>query len=241
MKWIANDVPRGRRRDLAVTVGEGGGLFALDRATGKFLWAMPFPYDVDNSVIAGIDPATGKTRINYDLVHKKPGDRSLTCFFNTRSYWPTAYSPLTNALYVPYVDNCLDMTAGGKRFGVRRSGSDPDRFAGIAKIDMTTGALTRFGEQRAPTNGAMLATAGNLVFEGDLDRRFHAYDAGTGKQLWETVLPGPISVSTITYEAKGRQYVLVISGDGVLAPGLAAQAGISMVTGHNAIFAFAMP
>jgi len=241
VRWIARDLPRGQTRDLAVMVGEGGDVFALDRADGRFLWALPFPYDVGNSVIADIDRVTGRTRINFAQVHRKAGDTSLTCFFNTRSYWPTAYSPMTNALYVPYVDNCLQMTAGGKRFGVRRPGSDPRRFAGIAKIDMTTGALLRFAEQPAPGNGAILATAGGLVFHGDLDRRFSAYDAISGAQVWQTILPGPISASTISYEANGRQYILVMTGAGSLAPQLAAQAGISLVSGQNAIFAFALP
>jgi len=51
-------------------------------------------------------------------------------------------------------------------------------------------------------NGAMLATAGALVFHGDMSRRFRAFDAETGTKLWETVLGGNVSVSTITYAAK---------------------------------------
>jgi alcohol dehydrogenase (cytochrome c) len=241
VKWINPLVPRGERRDMAIMVGEGGGIFALDRGTGQFLWAAPFPYDVPNFVIKDIDVRTGATRINFDLVHKKMGDRSTLCFFNTRSFWPTAYSPQTHSLYVPYVDNCVDMTAGGKRFGVPRAGSDPNRFAGIAKIDVATGRVMRFAEQREPDNGAMLATAGNLVFHGDLNRRFRAYDATTGKQLWQTILPGPVEVSTITYAAKGRQYVLVMTGDGQLAGQLAAEVDLPTVTGHSGIYAFALP
>ena len=45
VKWMNPDVPRGQERDIVVNVGEGGGIFALDRATGQFLWANPFPYD----------------------------------------------------------------------------------------------------------------------------------------------------------------------------------------------------
>ena len=37
----------------------------------------------------------------------------MVCFFNTRSYWPTAYISGDNSLYVPYIEICLDMTAGG--------------------------------------------------------------------------------------------------------------------------------
>jgi hypothetical protein len=31
-----------QERDIVVTVAEGGGMFALEQATGEFLWARPF-------------------------------------------------------------------------------------------------------------------------------------------------------------------------------------------------------
>ena len=90
VKWINPLVQRGTQRDMAIMVGEGGGIFALDRGTGQFLWATPFPYDTPQFVLQDIDVRTGTTRINFDLVHRKKGDHSMTCFFNTRSFWPTA-------------------------------------------------------------------------------------------------------------------------------------------------------
>ena len=76
VKWINPDIPRGQETDLAVTIGEAGGIFALDRATGKFLWAEPFPFDTPESVISGIDVKTGKTSINWNNVFKTPGERT---------------------------------------------------------------------------------------------------------------------------------------------------------------------
>src|SRR4029077_14896617 len=111
VKWINPDVRRGQLRDLAVMVGEGGGMFALDRTTGQFLWATPFPYDVKNFIISSIDVKTGITHLNTDLLFREPGQKHTLCFWNTRSYWPLAYHPGLNSLYVPYVDNCLDMTS----------------------------------------------------------------------------------------------------------------------------------
>jgi hypothetical protein len=46
VKWINPKIPRGEDRDIVVSVGEAGGIWALDRATGQFLWAKPFPLDV---------------------------------------------------------------------------------------------------------------------------------------------------------------------------------------------------
>ncbi|MGE3533053.1 MAG: PQQ-binding-like beta-propeller repeat protein [Steroidobacteraceae bacterium] len=246
VKWINPDIKKGEVRDIVVNVGEGGGIFALDRANGEFLWATPFPYDSPNFLISDIDVKTGKVHTNYDLVMKKPGDHHVVCFYNTTSFWPSAYSPKTNSLYVPYVDNCLDMTAGGpqgpeKRVAVPRVGSDPNKFAAIAKVNLATGEILRIGENFAPDSGAVLATAGNLIFHGDLNRRFRAFDAETGKPLWESILGGPVVVSTITYAVKGKQYVLVMTGDTFLSGHLARRAGIKYIEGHNTIYVFALP
>jgi alcohol dehydrogenase (cytochrome c) len=252
VKWINPDVRRGQQRDVAVMVGEGGGIFVLDRGTGQFLWASPFPYDVKNFIISSIDVKTGVAHLNTDLIFREPGERHTLCFWNTRSYWPLAYHPGQNSLYVPYVDNCLDMTSAvpatsgqpatpERRNGVRRSGIGPDGFGGVAKVNMATGEIKMIYNGRAPGNGAMLATAGDLVFWGDLDQKFRAFDAASGKTLWETMLQGTIQNSTITYAVNGKQYVAVFTGEGLLTGGLIDQAGLHPTRHHDAVYAFALP
>ncbi|MCU1337290.1 MAG: hypothetical protein JWO19_2871 [Bryobacterales bacterium] len=247
VKWINPDIPRGQERDLAVTIGEAGGIFALDRATGQFLWATPFPFDAPENVISGIDVKTGKTSINWDNVFKQPGEKHTICYWNTRSYWPTSYSPATNSLYTSYIDNCRELTTAGPagRGGwkvVPRPGSDPKALTGLAKINLSTGEILRFDLGRAPGNGAMLATAGDLVFHGDMNRRFRAFDAETGKQVWESILGGNISVSTISYAVNGKQYIAVMTGDNLKVPELAAEVPeLKTPRGHNAIYVFSLP
>src|SRR4029453_17745947 len=98
VKWFNPDVQRNQPRDVAVNVGEGGGLFVLDRQTGQFLWATPFPYDTPEFHISSIDPATGVVTINRNNMFEKEGDRHVNCFHNTRSYWSTAYDPRNHSL-----------------------------------------------------------------------------------------------------------------------------------------------
>jgi alcohol dehydrogenase (cytochrome c) len=244
VKWYNTVVPRGSMHDVAAMVGESGVMFVLDRNDGTFLWAEPIPYDTPNLAISNIDGKTGKTTINWDVVMKHPGDHHVICYWNGRSYWPTAYDPETNSLYTGYVDNCLDMTAtetSGRRHGVLREGYDPNGIGGIAKVNLSTGDMLRFGTEKSPGTGALLATAGGLIFHGDINRRFSAYDAATGKQLWQSILGGPISVSTITYAVHGKQYIAVITGDNLAEPVLSRQSGIDLIHGHNAIYAFALP
>ena len=93
----------------------------------------------------------------------------------------------------------------------------------------------------------MLATAGDVIFFGDLNRRFRAFDADTGKILWETILGNVISSSTITYSVNGRQYIAVIAGENLAAPGLIAgtmgpvKVDITNPRGLNALYVFALP
>jgi alcohol dehydrogenase (cytochrome c) len=247
VKWFNPDLKRGEQHDVAVMVGEGGGVFVLDRDKGQFLWATPFPFDDPAFLISNIDGKTGQTTINWDLVNKKAGERHTICFYNTRSFWPTAYHPGTNSLYVPYIDNCLDMTSKSdagpeKRVPVPQPGSDPNKLTGIAKINLSTGEILHFNEGRSPSDGAMLTTAGDLVFHGDMNRRLRAFDAYTGKQLWEGIVGGHVSVSTISYAAGGKQYVAIITGDGMMDGGLLAETPeIKPPRGANSIVVFALP
>src|SRR6185503_5715547 len=168
-------------------------------------------------------------------------------YCNTRSYWPTSYSPATNSLYTSYIDNCRQLTTAspGKRESwkvVPRPGSDPNALSGLAKINLSTGEILRFDVGRAPGNGAVLATAGGLIFHGDMSQKFKAFDAENGKELWQTTLVGNISVSTITYAVKGKQYVAVMTGDNPKVPELSREVPeLNTPRQHNAIHVFALP
>lgn len=249
VKWINPKVPAGQQRDIVVDVAEAGDVFALDQQTGQFLWAEPFPYDVPNLNMKAIDVDTGRTHINDALVFKKDGDHSVGCFQNARSYWATSYDPQNNAIYVPFQDACLSMTADSskplgysERVTVRRSGVPADQFAGLMKIDMTTGVMTRIYSQAAPGNGSALTTAGHLLFWGDLNRRFRAFDPDTGKVLWQTIVGGPVMTSTVTYAVNGKQYIAIFTGEGQSGSrNVLDVAAIKPVRGANALYVFALP
>jgi quinoprotein glucose dehydrogenase len=77
--------------------------------------------------------------------------------------------------------------------------------------DLTGGLLkTEFG---TPTLGGPMATAGGLVFIGaTLDYYLRAFDIETGKELWKGRLPTTATATPMTYEWKGRQYVVIFAG-----------------------------
>jgi quinoprotein glucose dehydrogenase len=64
--------------------------------------------------------------------------------------------------------------------------------------------------------GGPLVTAGGLIFIGatNHDKKFHAFDKATGKLLWESTLPAAGNATPATYEADGRQFVVIAAGGG---------------------------
>lgn len=80
--------------------------------------------------------------------------------------------------------------------------------------------------------GGPLVTAGGLVFIGAaMDERFHAFDKGTGKLLWEFQMEAGGYATPATYEANGRQYVVIAAGGG----------GKPETKPGNAFYCFALP
>jgi len=245
-KWFNKKLKAGERRDVVLVTGEPGGVFALDKHTGEFLWANPWPYDVPNFFLKNIDE-NGITYLNEDLLFTGPNQDRIVCFFNTRSYWSQGYSPVTNSLYVPFVDTCnsvhtKDLNTRSAHDGVVRDPSKPNEFSGVSKINASTGKIDHIFKGPAPINGAMLLTAGDLLFFGDLDRNFRALDADSGKILWEQKVGGPIANSTITYAVNGQQYVAILTGDGLLTGSVVRYApGINPPKGANSVYVFALP
>jgi alcohol dehydrogenase (cytochrome c) len=64
---------------------------------------------------------------------------------------------------------------------------------------------------------SLVATGGGLVFGGDVDGKFKAYDDSTGEVLWETDLGSPVSGYPITFAVDGKQYVAVSTGPSLVA------------------------
>jgi alcohol dehydrogenase (cytochrome c) len=115
----------------------------------------------------------------------------------------------------------------------------------IGKLDIGTGELKVLHSQPQSGQGSALVTAGDLVFWGDTNRRFRAFDADSGKVLWESVVGGMVMTSTITYAVNGKQYVMINTGEGQsVTAGPLSITGKTMpkaVRGHNSVVVFALP
>lgn len=224
VKWINPNVKPGERRKVVTGIpGKTGVVYTLDARTGEFLWARE---TVVQNVISTIRP-DGYVLRNEDLV-PDIGETVLVCPSLTggRLWQSGAYSPVTNAMYFGLNNTCMEYTprdtepvigqhhASARSVRIHVPGGS-GLVGRVEAIDVATGRTLWKYEQRAPWTGALLATGGGLVFGGDEDRRFRAFDAETGEVLWEVILPNSANGFPITYAVDGVQYLAVPAGTGI--------------------------
>ena len=88
---------------------------------------------------------------------------------------------------------------------------------------------------------SLVATGGGLLFGGDTEGKFRAFDQETGKILWEVNLGSPVTGYPITYSVNGRQHVAVSTGNSLVSSGLNALARELHPANASNVFVFALP
>ena len=168
-------------------------------AAGPIGFVEGMPY-VKQNVFRGLDPKTGRPDVDPD---RKPGtgkkvDDFCPSHWGGKNWPPIAFSPKTRMIYIPANENLCDWLTGneveyeaGERFIGATSGLQivpgADHIGEVQAWNVDTGQrVWTHNYPTSPNWGPMLATAGGLVFSGGTnDRKFHAFDAASGKLLWE--------------------------------------------------------
>ncbi len=247
VSWINPRLQPGEVRKVMTGIpGKTGIVYTLDRETGEFLWATP---TVAQNVVSDIDGATGAVTENSEVVFNALGQEVLACptLHGGKNWEAGAYSPLTNTMYFPLRNTCARMMAttaadaSNHRISLavrHQIAPGTDQLGAVYAISAETGKTTWLHEQRAATL-SLVATGGGLVFGGDVNGRFRAFDQETGEVLWEISLGSPVVGYPISYAVDGRQHVAVSTGVGAganlrLTPELRPSSG-------STLFVFALP
>lgn len=213
----------GKLRKVLMTAPKNGFFYVIDRTNGALISAEPY---VKVTWAKGIDTATGRP---IDV----PNNRYETGPFllapspvGAHSWLPMAFSPRTGLVYIPAIEmEAMYSDAGIDPKSWHRPSYDAATGGVWGSITNKTGAslvawnpVTQKQAWRIPmpanVSGGVVATGGNLVFQGGIDGRFNAYNAKSGELLWSFDTKAPVMGPPISYDADGKQHITVITGAG---------------------------
>jgi alcohol dehydrogenase (cytochrome c) len=212
------DRPGSPHPQQLVVAERNGFFYALDRTNGQFLFGKPF---VHQTWAKGLDPS-GRPIPNPQATPSAagtvvyPGDRGAT------NWWQPSYDPSLDLVFVPTLE------AGGVFF--REPGFDETpaqaynrspAYVSVVAVNAADGGIVwryrrAVTEETESNRGGVLATAGGIVF-ASIGSTFYALDSRTGELLWTFPTGGNIFAAPVSYQVDGQQYIMVASGNCLIA------------------------
>jgi quinohemoprotein ethanol dehydrogenase len=217
-----NGVPR----KVILHAPTNGFFYVIDRETGRLISAEKYG---KATWASRIDLGTGRPVENPGIRYENSEVKFWPGTTGAHNWQPMAFDKTSTLVFIPYIELA----------GVwNDKGIDPDKYKPIAgqlniglnvpttdvPIDAGTSSLIAWDplQQRIAWkvltplvwNGGLLSTAGGLVFQGQGDGWFNAYDSRNGTRLWRFYANMGISGAPISYSVAGQQYVTVVAGWG---------------------------
>ncbi len=221
----------GKPRKVLMQAPKNGFFYVVDRTNGKLISARNY---VDVNWATGYDLATGRPIEAPGARYLDKAQIVVPGALGAHNWQSMAFNPTAGLVYIPANRALFGYEQGGEfkvrpgrwNLGTVTPGLDPP-------ADAATHAAVRAGlggrliawdpvRQREvwgvdypePWNGGVLATAGNLVFQGDTKGNFRAFAADSGKVLWSVNIGMAVMAAPVSFESGGSQYVAVVGGYG---------------------------
>ncbi len=194
----------GKMTKVAIHGGKTGHVYVHDRATGdliRFSEAM-IPQE------------------NMWVLPTKDGARMLPGANGGVEWSPMAVNPKLHMVYAANLHQPMTYHVeqaaypGGKLWlgGAFKVIASEKQWGRLAAVNLDTGKIAWKFDTEQPLIGGVLATAGDLVFNGEGNGLFRAFDAKTGKKLWEYQCGAGVNAPAVSYMVGGKQYVAVAAG-----------------------------
>jgi alcohol dehydrogenase (cytochrome c) len=195
----------GKVQDVVIHGGKTGHIYVHDRKDLSLIrfseamipqenvWMLPTPEGV--RMLPG---ANGGVEWNPMAVNPKLG----------LAYAANLHQPMT------YHVEAAEYPGGSKLWlgGAFKVIPGEKQWGRVAAVDINTGKMVWKADTEQPLMGGMLTTAGNLVFTGEGNGQFNAYDARSGKLLWTFQCGAGVNAPPTSYMVNGKQYIAVAAG-----------------------------
>ena len=194
----------GKMRKVAIHGGKTGHIYVHDRATGELIRFSEAMVPQENMWV----------------LPTKDGARMLPGANGGVEWSPMAVNPKTRLAYAANLHQPMTYHVeeakypGGKLWlgGAFKVIPSEKQWGRLAAVDIDTGKMVWKVDTEQPLIGGVLATAGDLVFNGEGNGMFRAYDARNGKKLWEFQAGAGVNAPAVSYSVNGKQYVAVAAG-----------------------------
>ena len=222
----------GHKRQVLMQAPKNGFFYVLDRKTGKLISAGQI---AKQNWADHIDVKTGRP-VEHKNIHYETGSATIyPSGAGAHSWMRMAYSPATGLVYVPTMQSGTlyykgDPAGDEIKVGGLVVGSTPQEPGDGTGTLVAWDPVAQKARWKLPLstffNGGVVATAGNLVFQGAADGWLRAMNARTGAVLWKAYAGMGIIAAPTVWSAGGRDYVSVLAGYGGSVAALGAPANV---------------
>ncbi len=214
----------GKMHKVAIHGGKTGHVYVHDRQTGELIRFSEAMVPQENMWV----------------LPTKAGARMLPGANGGVEWNPMAVNPKTRMAYAANLHQPMtyhveeaEYPGGDKLWlgGAFKVIPGEKQWGRLAAVNIDSGKLVWKADTAQPLMGGVLATAGDLVFTGEGNGWFNAYDARNGNKLWSFQCGAGVNAPPVAYEIGGKQYIAVAAGGNTQ---------LDFKRG-NSVFVFALP
>src|SRR5512142_3231678 len=213
----------GKMVDVVIHGGKTGHIYVHERNTGKLIRFSEAMIPQENMWV----------------LPTKEGARMLPGANGGVEWSSMAVNPKTRMVYAANLHQPMtyhveeSLYPGGKLWlgGAFKTIPSEEQWGRLVAVNLDTGKVAWGVKTPQPLIGGVLATAGDVVFNGEANGWFKAFDARTGKELWKYNAGAGVNAPAVSYMVNGKQYVAVAAG------------GNNQIDAKrgNSVFVFALP
>jgi PQQ-dependent dehydrogenase (methanol/ethanol family) len=195
----------GKVVDVVIHGGKTGHIYVHDRATGKLIRFSEAMIPQENMWV----------------LPTKEGARMLPGANGGVEWSPMAVNPKLHMAYAANLHQPMTYHVeeapypGGSKLwlgGAFKTIPSEEQWGQLVAVNLDTGKIAWKHKTPQPLIGGVLTTAGDIVFNGEANGWYKAYDARTGKELWKFNCGAGVNSPGVAYTVNGKQYIAVAAG-----------------------------